>query len=458
MIPILGGRRRLCDGSGRRELLRIGGLGALGLSLPRLLEGRAEARLPVRAKRCILFFQEGGMAHQDTVDPKPDAPDGAGGEFGTIPTRVPGVHFTEHLPLLARTNHRFAVVRSVSHDVVDHNAGAYYCLSGRTPKVAGGLILGDRRTNFPGIGAVVARLRPPPPGVPAFVHCPNILYNNNEDLPGQKAGWLGGGYDPLVVADPTSPAFRSSPLGSGGTLPDRRLQRRRTLLHAVQEHLEHLDRVGPGRDVDGHYARAFELVTSGAVRAACDLSREGERVHERYGRHHMGQTFLLARRLSEAGVPLVQVCWGENSGSDSNQNWDTHRRNFHFLKSSLLPPTDRGLSALIEDLDERGMLEETLVVAMGEFGRTPEINKQGGRDHWPDCYSVLLAGGGIRGGAVYGASDARAAYPVSDRVGPEDIAATIFAALGLNPRTEITDPLGRPFPIALGEPIRALFG
>lgn len=457
MLRVLTGTGYLCDGLPRREVLRIGGLSALGLALPQLLRARAAASAPLRAKRCILFFQEGGMAHQDTVDPKPDAPDGVGGPFKSIPTRVPGIHFCEHLPMLAKINDRFALVRSVTHDVFDHNAGAYYCLSGHHPQAGSQLITGDRRTNFPGIGAIVARLRPPVGRVPGFVHCPNILFNNGEDLPGQKAGWLGGAFDPLVLSDPTRNEYRASPFSGGSTVDADRIVRRRGLLGRVQNRLEYLAETGPAQSVDGYYERAFDLVTSGATRAACDLSREPERVHERYGRHHLGQTFLLARRLSEAGVPLVQICWGANSGSDSNQNWDTHRRNHHFLKNSLLPPTDRALSALIEDLDDRGQLAETLVVIMGEFGRTPQINAQAGRDHWPHCYSVMLAGGGIRGGAVYGASDAAAAYPASDPVGPEDIAATIFEALGIDPQTEIVDPQARPWPIALGRPIQALY-
>ncbi len=458
MIRVLAGGRQLCSGVTRREVIRIGGLGALGLSLPRLMQARADSAGPVAAKRCILFFQEGGMAHQDTVDPKPGAPGGVGGEFGTIPTRVPGIRFTEHLPSLAKINDRFAVVRSVSHDVFDHNAGAYYCLSGRTPKVGDKLIVGDRRANFPGIGAMVTRLRRGPADLPDFVHCPNILTNNGENLPGQKAGWLGGAYDPLVIDDPTSAAFRRSAFAGAQAMVPERLDRRRSLLRRVQDRLAYLDEVGPGPSLDSFYQRAFGLITSPATRQACDLGREPEKVRDRYGRHHLGQTFLLARRLSEAGVPLVQICWGANSGSDSNQNWDTHRRNFHFLKNSLLPPFDRALSALIEDLDERGLLRETLVVCMGEFGRTPEINAQGGRDHWPHCYSILLAGGGVRGGAVFGESDTRAAYPVRDAVGPEDVAATIFAALGIPPDKELVDPEGRPHPVALGQPIRTLFG
>ncbi len=446
---------RFCHGISRRAMLRLGALSAIGLTLPDLLRAREAAASAPKAKRCILFFLEGGLAHQDTFDPKPDAPDGLGGEFKPIPTRLAGIRFTEHVPRLAKVNDRFALLRAVSHDVYDHNAGAYYCLSGHSPKTPSGLIVGDRRTNFPGIGAIAASLLPKHPSVPDFVHCPNILTNNNEDLPGQKAGWLGGACDPLVLADPTSAAYKSSPFGGGG-LTRERSERRRNLLSEAREQLAYLADTGPGRSVDAYYERAFSLVTSGETREACDLSAEPEKVRERYGKHPMGQKLLLARRLSEAGVPLVQVCWGAKSGSDSNQNWDTHRRNFHFLKNSLLPPTDQGLSALIEDLDDRGLLSETLLVVMGEFGRTPQINRDGGRDHWPHAYSMLLAGAGIQRGVVHGESDEKAAYPVSGAVGPEDVAATIFAALGIPPQSEIRDPQDRPWSISTGEPIRAV--
>lgn len=461
MFRIVGGARRLCDGITRRELFRLGGLATLGLSLPHLLarEAAAAERGTVRgrAKSCILFFQEGGMAHQDTWDPKPDAPDGVGGEFGAIRTAVPGVYFSDQIPRLAAIADRLALVRSVTHDITDHNAGAYYCLTGRSPKVGNQLILGDRRTNFPGYGAVMARLRPARHAVPDFVHIPAILTNNGEDLPGQRAGWLGPAYDPILIGDPTLPSFRTQGLSAPPIAPPERLARRRSLLQRVQSHLEHLAETGPGPAADVFYAKAFDLLTSERTRRACNLDEEPPAVREWYGPHHMGQSFLLARRLIQAGVRLVTVCWGPRSGSDSNQNWDTHRRNFYFLREHLLPPTDRGLAALILDLERLGMLEETLVVCMGEFGRTPEINAQAGRDHWPYCYTVMFAGGGIRGGAVYGASDAKAAFPKEDAVTPEDVAATIYAALGLDPHTEIRDPAGRPFPIALGQPIAPLF-
>lgn len=458
MLTIHGSRvRKLCGGITRREALRLGALAPLGLALPELLARPASASALGKAKRCILFFQEGGLAHQDSWDIKPEAPLEVRGEFKPIRTSTGGL-ICEHMPQLAKVAHRYALVRSVTHDVFDHNPGAYYCLTGRTPRLNGGFILGDRRTNFPGYGAVVSRLRPPSGPVPGFVQVPALLTNNGEYLPGQKAGFLGGAHDPLVIGDPTQPEFAVPGLTSPGPLAEGRLGRRESLLRQVQSDLVQLNDQPLGHDVDAYYEKAFRLLTSSATRQACDLTQEPRALRERYGMHHMGQSLLLSRRLVEAGVPLVTVTWGPNSGSDSNQCWDTHRRNHHFLKNSLLPPMDQGLAALLSDLHDRGMLDDTLVVCMGEFGRTPQINKQGGRDHWPGCYSIMLAGGGIRGGAVFGESDGSAAYPKSDAVSPEDVAATIYAALGLDPRAEVRDPEDRPWPISLGEPIRALFG
>lgn len=460
MLGVAAGQISLCSGARRREFLRLGGLSLLGLGLPQLLARRAMAASRAaggRAKSCILFFQEGGLAHQDSWDIKPDAPGEVRGPFKAIRTRT-GNLICEHMPHLAQTDHLYALIKSVTHDVVDHNPGAYYCLTGRTPVQPGGIILGDRPTNFPHYGGVLSRLRPGSSAVPDFVHIPALLTNNGEFLPGQKAGFLGGAYDPLVLGDPMQPEFAVPGLTAPGRFAGPRLMRRQGLLGRLDSELAHLADAPAGRNQDAYYERAFRLITSSRTREACDLTRESTSLRERYGMHHMGQSFLLSRRLIEAGVGLVTVTWGPKSGSDSNQCWDTHRRNHHFLKESLLPPTDRGLAALLVDLDERGLLDETLVVAMGEFGRTPVINKDAGRDHWPGCYSIMLAGGGIRGGAVYGSSDETAAYPASNAVTPEDVAATIYHALGLEPHREVRDLEGRPHAIALGTPVQALFG
>jgi hypothetical protein len=469
MLRITAGDRRLCDGLSRRDLLRVGGAGLLGLSLPGLLRAATAAR--PKARSMILFFLEGGPAHQDLWDMKPDAPDGIRGEFRPIATTVPGLQFCEHLPMLARQAHHLTLVRSVHHTVGDHNAGAYFALTGREPVVNGRLITAPAPDNFPPFGAVLAQLRPSGRPLPDFVQTPDWMSNNGSFLPGQDAGFLGSRFEPFLTGDPSRPGYKVPGLDLPKELPLDRVDRRRSLLDAVDRTL------GDGQAVDGldvHYRKAFSLIASTEARRAFDLSREPQDVRERYGLDptnprtkearqfgglpHLGQCLLLARRLIEAGVPLVTVC----TGARYDQSWDTHRDHFPLLKRSLLPMFDRGFSALLEDLHQRGLLEETLVVAMGEFGRTPKVGQitssagadKGGRDHWPHCYTVMFAGGGMPAGAIYGASDRDAAYPARDPVTPQDIAATIYQALGIPPETLIRDPFDRPHFLSTGAPIR----
>lgn len=466
----------------RREMLHVGGLGLTGLALPELLRAespgqRTRSARPKAAKSCILFFLEGGPAHQDLWDMKPAAPAEVRGEFDPISTSVPGVNVCEHLPLLAKEMHRVALIRSVHHKVVDHNAGAYYMLTGRSPVLGDRLIIRDEPENFPPFGAVLSQLRPVGHSLPPFVHLPDMMSNNNYDLPGQRAGFLGAGCDPFVAGDPSEPGYQVPDLVLPADVTARRLDGRRGLL-------ETLDRPPTGqRDasstarLDTFYEKAFDLLSSSRTRKAFHLDDEPAAVRERYGLPdrvdrsvearkfgglpHLGQCMLTARRLIEAGVRLVTVC----SGRRIDQAWDTHRQHYPLLKKSLLPYTNQAFSALLADLAERGLLDETLVVAMGEFGRTPKLGQitsgagadRAGRDHWPHCYTVLLAGGGIRGGAVFGASDSFAAYPAKDPVTPEDIAATIYHALGVDPETRIVDPLNRPHHVAFGRPIVEVF-
>lgn len=464
----------------RRWLLRAGVLAGAGLSLPELFRAlaRAEARRPA-AKSCIVFFLEGGPAHQDLWDMKPTAPAEVRGEFRPISTSVPGVQVCEHLPLFARQMHHVALVRSVHHRVVDHNAGAYYALTGRHPSGGNRLIVRDEPDNFPPFGAVLARLARPNRSLPPFVHLPDIMSNNGHDLPGQRAGFLGANYDPLVAGDPSAENYTLPGLALPRDITLERLFRRRTLLAQLGGRDGPLaDQPAPELDgMSAHYARAFDLLSASATRRAFDLREEPTRVRERYGLPdrrdrslgarqfgglpHLGQCALLARRLIEAGVRLVTIATGRRF----DQAWDTHRQHFPLLKKSLLPYADRAMSALLEDLADRGLLDETLVVFMGEFGRTPRLGQittgagadAAGRDHWPHCYSVLFAGGGTRGGAVYGSSDRFAAYPRSDPVTPEDVAATIYRALGIPLDTKIRDPLDRPHVVATGKPI-PIFG
>ena len=458
---------------GRREVLRVGAAGLLGLTLPGLLGAVSNAR--PKAKSCILFFLEGGPAHQDLWDMKPDAPQGVRGEFSPISTTVPGLSFCEHLPMLARQAHHLTLVRSVHHTIGDHNAGAYFAMTGRDPVVGGRLITTPAADNFPPIGAVLAKLRPTGRVLPDFVHTPDWMSNNGSFLPGQDAGFLGAAFDPFVTGDPSVPGYKVPGLDLPRELPLERVGRRRELLDLIARAAE----PGPALDgLDAHYRKAFDLVASPEARRAFDLSREPQSVRERYGLDpknprtkearkfgglpHLGQSLLLTRRLIEAGVRLVTVC----TGARYDQAWDTHRDHFPLLKQSLLPMFDRGFSALLADLHERGLLEETLVVAMGEFGRTPKVGQitssagadKGGRDHWPHCYTVMFAGGGMPAGAIYGASDAHAAYPSRDPVTPQDVVATVYKALGLDPDTVVHDSLQRPFALSLGTPINALVG
>ncbi|GAB4150281.1 MAG: DUF1501 domain-containing protein [Planctomycetaceae bacterium] len=459
----------------RRQVLSVGTLGAVGLSLPILsqAESASSLRLPGKAKSCILFFLEGGPAHQDLWDMKPQAPAEVRGEFRPISSTLSGVPVCEHLPLLSRQMHHLTLVRSVHHKIVDHNAGSYYMLTGRSPVDGGKLIVSPQPGNFPPFGSVMSKLRPLK-HLPEFVHLPDIMSNNGHNLPGQKAGFLSTAYDPLVAGDPSVRNYRVPGLTfpEGGSLS--RLESRRELLEKMQVRQVQNRQT---RGLDSHYEKAFTLLTSSRTRRAFDLNRESQKTRERYGLPdrvnrkkgarkfgglpHLGQCMLQARRLIEAGVRLVTVCTGRRF----DQSWDTHRQHFPLLKRSLLPYVDRAFSALLEDLSERGLLDETLVVAMGEFGRTPKLGQitsgagadAAGRDHWPHCYTVFLAGGGIRAGTVYGESDKYAAYPKTNPVTPEDIAATIYTALGLSPKMRIYDSLNRPYELALGEPIRELF-
>lgn len=457
----------------RRGFLQAGTIGLAGLSLPTLLCADAErvtTGTPARAKSCILVFMEGGPAHQDLWDLKPDAPAEYRGEFQAISSSLPGTPVCEHLPQVARHLHRVALIRSVHHTVVDHNAGAYYALTGRSPVQGGGLIVSESADNFPPFGSVMSLLRPINKPLPPFVQLPDVMSNNGHDLPGQRAGFLGGGWDPLVAGDPSVPGYTIPGLALGDGMTQERFAQRRKLL-------DNVNRGATGGEGAARFTefqqQAFNLLNSQAANQAFDLSQESAKVRERFGLPdrvdrsvearkfgglpHLGQCLLLARRLIEAGVRLVMVCTGRRF----DQAWDTHRQHFPLLKQSLLPYFDRGFAALLEDLHERNMLDETLVAAMGEFGRTPRLGQitsgagadKAGRDHWPHCYTVLLAGGGVPPGALYGASDRLAAYPARDPVTPEDIAATIYLLLGIDPRTRIYDSLHRPHSVAVGNPI-----
>ncbi len=471
---------QLCDRASRRDVLRLGSLLPVGLTLPALLAGRAaasDAKIPRgRAKSCLIVFLEGGPSHIDLWDMKPNAPSQVRGEFKPIPTQTPGVSLCEHLPLTARHWHHLAQVCSVTHGITDHNAGAYYALTGRHPVDQGRLIVSDSATNFPPFGSVMSKLRPATDNLPSFVHIPEIMSNNNFDIPGEQAGFLGGAHDPFVTGDPSLRGYRTPGLTPQPTLSLNRLQRREALLSNLDRSLGRLGDDPAVTRMDQFQQKAVAMLTSSRVREAFDLSREPQSVRERYGLDpgsdrslearkfgglpHLGQSMLLARRLIEAGVPLITLV----SGRRIDQAWDTHREHFPLLKKSLLPPFDRAFSALLEELVQRGLLQDTLLVVMSEFGRTPKLGyvtsnagaAANGRDHWPYCYSVQFAGAGVPAGLMFGASDKDAAYPSRDAVTPEDLAATIYTLLGVPHDTEIHDPLGRPHRVIIGKPIEPL--
>ncbi len=451
----------------RRELLKIGGLGIAGLSLPALLEAEANAsgRGPRRARaRSIIYLNQfGGPSHIDTFDMKPNAPENIRGEFRPIPTNVTGFQVCEHLPRLARIADKYCILRAVSHRMRNHNSATYYSLTGVAPPLDD-IRLRDTLDLYPAFGSTVAKFRPAEGHMPSHVAYPFRLRDGSV-TPGQHASFLGKTFDPLFFQeDPNAPNFRLPELSLPNTLSLDRLQDRRSMLRLLDEQSSAHESSATARGLQTYYDRAFGMLASRKIRNAFDLGQEPDRLRDRYGRTTYGQSCLLARRLVEAGVRFVTVYFAPRigNGGGARGGWDTHRKNFRDLKNRLLPMTDLTVSALLEDLDERGLLEETLVVWMGEFGRTPRIGGNprfgpDGRDHWPQCYSVMLAGAGTRRGFVYGSSDRRAAYPEAGQVKPDDIAATMFASVGIDPTTEVRDPLGRPLPISNGREIRQIF-
>jgi hypothetical protein len=465
MLCIHGHGVRLCDGISRREVLRVGGLGFTGLLWSDWLRSRALASSRNRkgsssaggfgkAKSCIMVFNYGGPSHLETWDLKPDAPKEIRGEFHPIVTNVPGLSISEHLPHLAKIANRYTIVRSVSHRDNDHAIGAYLALTGYShPKNA---ILGIEPAaspqDLPSLGSVVSKLRPANRSMFSYVTLGDLRHFGNNDSMGQNAGCLGRGYDPFTVpfvrpmnGELDMNVTRVMAAGDIGGIGQRRQLRQK--LDSVAPTLE---TTADSRSFDGFTRRALELLSSSASREAFNLSKEPPQVRDFYGPTPFARNCLLARRLVEAGVPLITVY------SFGNRDWDTHGANFSTLKNTLLPPTDQGLTALLEDLSNRGLLDETLVVWMSDMGRTPRINREAGRDHWSFCYSILLAGGGIRGGQVYGSSDRAAAYPSTNPVSPADVAATIYHCLGIDPRSHIQDQQGRPLVVSTGQPIYGL--
>jgi hypothetical protein len=450
-----------CDGFrhsrlNRREVLRVGGLGLLGLSLPGLLRAAGGGRKG-RAKSVIFLHQWGGPSHVDTFDMKPNAPAEVRGEFKPVPSSAPGISVCELLPRTAKVMDKVTLVRSLHHQMKNHNSAGYYSLTGHAPPVEDQR-LRDTLDLYPAYGSVVDKLAPAKAGVPTFVAYPHVVRDGSV-TPGQHASFLGKTYDPLFIGqDPNSPDFRLAELSLPANLTPERLANRREVLRLIDGQSELLEQSARARGIEASYEKALTMLTSPEVKKAFDLATEPAALRERYGRTTFGQSCLLARRLVEAGARFINVYFAATIGGQSNTGgWDTHGFNnkpmVPVLKNYLLPITDQVLPTLLDDLDQRGLLDETLVVWMGEFGRTPKINQNAGRDHWPQCYTALLAGGGVKRGFVFGSSDKSGAYPASDAVKPDDLAATMFYLLGIDPHTEVRDPLNRPLPIAQGSPI-----
>jgi uncharacterized protein (DUF1501 family) len=441
----------------RRDLLRAGALSAAGLGLaPRLRDARAATDAP-SADACIFVFLWGAPSQFETFDPKPDAPDGIRGEFGVRPTRLPGIFFGELIPHLAARNDRFSLIRTCAQSSTHHQSAAYEALTGYPPS-RDAVALTATPADHPNLGSVVARFAPGRAPLPRFVQLPQWASDVGNLTPGQLAGYLGRRYDPLaVLKDPSDPNFDVAELSLPADVTAERLADRESLLKLIDRQSTALAGAADAHALGVHQERAVRLLTSPAVRRAFDMAREPAALRERYGVNTLGQSLLLARRLVEAGVKLVTVCSGFN-GKTPQDAWDTHADNFKKLKNQLLPPFDRGLAALLDDLDERGMSGRTLLVALGEFGRTPRINKNAGRDHWHHCYPALLAGGGVVPGRVLGRSDAHGAYPSGGRVRtPADLCATIYHCLGIDPHAEVTDQAGKPAPLSKGAVIGDLF-
>jgi Protein of unknown function (DUF1501) len=439
----------------RRDVLRIGG----GLAIANGLASFARASERVSSKSCIFIYLLGGPPQLDTFDLKPDAPAEVRGPFNPIAASVPGLRICEHLPKLARLAHKYAIVRTVSHNNHNHTPMIYYTLTGRSVERPGedNDVRPPQRTDHPHIGSVLAKHMPSPRGLPGYIAIPEAAVRSSLSgefkrvrslLRGGGGGFLGPLVDPLAVNGDPGTADAIPALSSPKDVAGERFEQRSKLL-AI------LDQRSFSNTSTQNALRSQAVSLTGASGGTKAFSLDGEplAVRERYGNHRFGRAMLLARRLSEAGVPMTAIHFNEMTICDG---WDTHSKNFPALKDELLPMVDQSVSALIEDLDQRGRLGETLIVMMGEFGRTPKINGNGGRDHWGLCQSVLLAGCGIQGGQVIGTSDKIGAYPVTDAIDPTDIHATMFHCLGLDPEAIMYDSLKRPYVLCTGQVVRGL--
>ncbi|MDR3401814.1 MAG: DUF1501 domain-containing protein [Chthoniobacter sp.] len=470
MFPPSHSQNAIAGGLRRREWLRIGGLSALGISLQGLGSGRASAAQSAadkgasfgRAKSCILFFLSGGPPQHDTFDPKPDAPLEVRGTFRPIATSVPGLNFCETLPETARVADRLAVIRSMTTDINAHSTSGAFMLTGYLPSSKAENVPAGPQ-DWPSIASVVGTLKPSVRSPLSSVVLPELIHNNGNIVwPGQNGGFMGAAWHPMMIqCDPMQQPMRIEGMSLTDGVTSVRLAERFDLLQQFDAHFRENAQSEAMALLDRMHHKAFDVLHSDASRRAFEIERESSALRDNYGRHKLGQSVLLARRLVEAGVRLVQVNWPRASGDENigNPLWDTHQNNAARVRDVLCPQFDRTFATLIADLEARGLLDETLVVVMGEFGRSPKINAAGGRDHWGSCFSVVLAGAGVGGGQIVGASDRLGAFPASRPVTPPDLAATIFHLLGLDPASEFIDPLGRPRRLTdNGQPLRELIG
>lgn len=466
MITFQNRGTKLCDGITRRQWMQIGGLSAFGLSLANsrpvsATEVGSTSHQPGfgKAKNCIVLFMLGGPPQHETWDPKPDAPSEIRGDFGCIPSATPGLQVGELMPQTAKLTDKIAVLRAMATDDNAHSSSGYWMLTGypHTPKNQENALPGPPN-DWPSMASVVRQLRGDGPSMPGSIRLPEEIWNTGHIVwPGQDAGWLGATADPwLLTCDPNKADFKLPDISLPVDITPERLGNRRELLDKMNQQFRKFDNASVARWSQWQ-GKAIDLLRTDQAKKAFNIESEKDSVRERYGRNRFGQSVLLARRLVEAGVSLVQVNWTRWEHDENvAPAWDTHAKNSERLKKDLMPPMDQAYSALLEDLSQRGLLDDTLVIWMGEFGRSPKINAAGGRDHWGHVFSAALAGGGVQGGVVYGKSDRQGGFPLEGRVEPQDLTATTYHLLGYSPETEIRDRLGRPLAISKGLPVKEI--
>lgn len=445
----------------RRRLLTAGGLGMFGLTMPRLLRANEAAgmdKLIARAKSVVFLFQWGGPSHLETFDMKPDAPEGIRGFHKPIKSSADGIMVSDRLPKTAKIMDKVTLIRSMHHTMKNHNSAGYYALSGHAPP-SDDQRLKETLDLFPAYASVVDRLAPVNGALPTSVSLPWTV-SDGSFTPGQRGSFLGKQHDPFfVLRDPSSPSFALPELSLPADISYERLSARRELQKLVDAQTKLLDYSSEARGIEGYYEKALAMLHSEKLRTAFDLTKEPDKARDAYGRTAYGQSCLLARRLVEAGVKFVTVNFAPSIGGQSTTEggWDTHgfndTRMFPIIDKYHMPMTEQTLPTFLNDLEDRGLLDTTLVVWVGEFGRTPKINKNISRDHWPQCYTALLAGGGVKRGFVHGASDKNGEYPAEKPVKPDDLAATVYHLLGIRHDTEVRDVANRPVPISYGKVI-----